>query len=73
MQSRPVLPARGLRTREGHERKRSRLSMDATTPLDSVDYWIDFDKDDSLASIPETFEPSRPSMDARSKASMMRR
>lgn len=47
--------------------------MDATTPLDSVDYWIDFDKDDSLASIPETFEPSRPNMDARGKAPMMRR
>jgi hypothetical protein len=39
--------------------------MDATTPLDSVDYWIDFDKDDSLASIPETMEPPRPQLDAR--------
>ncbi|KAK0742403.1 hypothetical protein B0T21DRAFT_346207 [Apiosordaria backusii] len=56
-QSRPVLPARGVR-RDGHERKRSRLSMDAT-PLDSVDYWLDFDKEEGLASIPEGVETSR--------------
>ncbi|KAK3899787.1 hypothetical protein C8A05DRAFT_17830 [Staphylotrichum tortipilum] len=74
LQSRPILPARGPRARDGRERKRSRLSMDATTPLDSVDYWIDFDKDDSLASIAETAEPSRPTtMDTRGKAPMARR
>ncbi|KAK4643514.1 hypothetical protein QC761_407470 [Podospora bellae-mahoneyi] len=56
-QPRPVLPARGVR-RDAHERKRSRLSMDAT-PLDSVDYWLDFDKDEGLASIPEGVEASR--------------
>lgn len=32
--------------------------MDAT-PLDSVDYWLDFDKDEGLASIPEGVEASR--------------
>lgn len=74
LQSRPILPARGPRARDGRERKRSRLSMDATTPLDSVDYWIDFDKDDSLTSIAETAEPSRPTtMDTRGKAPMVRR
>ncbi|KAK4127243.1 hypothetical protein N657DRAFT_704031 [Parathielavia appendiculata] len=68
-QSRRVLPARGPRTREKHERKRSRLSMDATTPLDSVDYWLNFDKEDSLASIPEAPEPSKTTMDENGKGS----
>ena len=47
--------------------------MDATTPLDSIDYWIDFDKDDSLASIPEAMEPARPQMDAKGKTPLARR
>ena len=47
--------------------------MDATTPLDSVDYWIDFDNDDSLASIPETMESVRPQMDAKGKNPLARR
>ncbi|KAK4150324.1 hypothetical protein C8A00DRAFT_37079 [Chaetomidium leptoderma] len=72
-QSRPVLPARGPRSRDGHERKRSRLSIDELTPLDSINYWMDFDKDDSLASIPEVFEPAKPNMDSRAKAPMTRR
>jgi hypothetical protein len=42
--------------------------MDATTPLDSVDYWLDFDKDDSLASISEGIEPPTSSMDGKGKA-----
>ena len=45
--------------------------MDAT-PLDSVDYWIDFDKDENLGSIPEGFEPSRPN-EGRGKGPMARR
>lgn len=47
--------------------------MDATTPLDSVDYWIDFDKDDGLASIPESYEAPRPTTDGRGQPSMARR
>ncbi|KAH6842981.1 hypothetical protein B0I37DRAFT_208284 [Chaetomium sp. MPI-CAGE-AT-0009] len=72
-QTRPVLPARGPRSRDGHERKRSRLSLGATTPLDSVDYWIDFDNDDSLASIPEAFESRNPDSVKKDKARMRRR
>jgi hypothetical protein len=72
MQSRPVLAAKGHRSREGHERKRSRLSMDATTPLDSVDYWIDFDNDGSLASIPEAFEPRKTAKVKKDKAPIRR-
>lgn len=72
VQSRPMLAARGPRARDGHERKRSRLSMDST-PLDSVDYWIDFDKDENLGSIPEGFEAPRPAADGKGKAPMMRR
>ncbi|KAK4187187.1 hypothetical protein QBC35DRAFT_515631 [Podospora australis] len=67
---RQVLPARGPRARDGHERKRSRLSMDAT-PLDSVDYWLDFDKDESLASIPEGVEAPR--HEGKGKGSQQRR
>ncbi|KAK4042381.1 hypothetical protein C8A01DRAFT_44631 [Parachaetomium inaequale] len=72
IQSRPVLPARGPRTKDRHERKRSRLSIDASTPLDSVDYWIDFDNDDNLPSIPEALEPQRPNIDKKGKAPMRR-
>lgn len=46
--------------------------MDATTPLDSVDYWIDFDNDDSLASIPEAFEPRKTAKAKKGKAPMRR-
>lgn len=67
---RPVLTARAPRTRDRHERKRSRLSIDST-PLDSVDYWIDFDKDEPLPRIPEGAEPSR--HDAKGKVPMKRR
>ncbi|KAK3292685.1 uncharacterized protein B0H64DRAFT_329270 [Chaetomium fimeti] len=73
IQSRPVLPARAPKLADMHERKRSRLSMDVTTPLDSVDYWIDFDNDDSLPSIPETFEPQDPDSVKKDKAHMRRR
>lgn len=72
IQSRSVLPARGQRSRDGHERKRSRLSLDTNTPLDSVDYWIDFDNDDSLASIPEAFEPRSTAKVKKNKAPMRR-
>ncbi|KXX73755.1 Sterol regulatory element-binding protein 1 [Madurella mycetomatis] len=41
--------------------------MDAT-PLESVDYWIDFDKDENLSSIPEGFEAPRPNADRKGKA-----
>ncbi|AEO64162.1 uncharacterized protein THITE_2110024 [Thermothielavioides terrestris NRRL 8126] len=69
VQSRPILPARGPRTREGHERKRSRLSSDASTPLDSVDYWLNFDKDDGLVSIPEDHEPPRHKVEGKDNVS----
>lgn len=46
--------------------------MDATTPLDSVDYWIDFDNDDSLASIPEAFEPRKTAKAKKGKAPIRR-
>jgi len=52
-QHRQILPTRPPRTRDGHERKRSKLSTDAT-PFDSVDYWMQFDNDDGLAQIPES-------------------
>lgn len=68
-----MLAARGARRNDAHERKRSKLSMDSGTPLDSVDYWIDFDKDESLGSIPEGYEAPRQSMDNKGKAPMMRR
>jgi hypothetical protein len=70
IQSRPIRPARGPSSRDTHERKRSRLSTDSTTPLDSVDYWIDFDKDDSLASVPEGFETPRQAMEGKGKGPM---
>ncbi|KAL2260585.1 hypothetical protein VTK26DRAFT_5349 [Humicola hyalothermophila] len=68
-QSRPMLPARGPRSKTGHERKRSRLSMDPT-PVDSVDNWIDFDKDEDLGSIPEGFDARGPTADGKDKAPM---
>ncbi|KAH8887534.1 HLH-domain-containing protein [Thozetella sp. PMI_491] len=55
-QSRQILPTRAPRQRAGHERKRSKLSTDST-PFDSVDYWIQFDNDESaLADVPEDVE-----------------
>jgi hypothetical protein len=33
------------------------LSTDASTPLDSIDYWVDFDKDGTFAGIPEELDP----------------
>lgn len=57
-QSRQILPTRAPRAREGHERKRSRLSTDAT-PFDSVDYWIQFDDEEPLADSPESTEVTR--------------
>ncbi|KAL2162073.1 hypothetical protein VTH06DRAFT_7858 [Thermothelomyces fergusii] len=62
--SRPGFPARHLRTRDGHERKRSRLSMDGDSPLESVDYWLNFDKDDGLPSVSETVGPRRLDLDS---------
>ena len=50
---RQILPTRPPKTREGHERKRSKLSTEAT-PFDSVDYWMQFDNEESLADIPES-------------------
>jgi len=47
--------------------------MDVTTPLDSVDYWLNFDKDDSLSGIPETLEPEIPNIDTNAKAPTMHR
>lgn len=50
---RQILPTRPPRTRDGHERKRSKLSTEAT-PFDSLDYWMQFDNEDALAGIPES-------------------
>ncbi|KAJ2906501.1 Sterol regulatory element-binding protein 1 [Zalerion maritima] len=43
-----ALPTRAPphRTREGHERKRSKLSTETATQFDSVDYWLDFENDE---------------------------
>lgn len=60
-QSRPALPMRAPRTREGHERKRSRMSTDPA-PFESVDYWIQFDNEESFSGIPESVEPHRPDL-----------
>ncbi|KAK1759624.1 hypothetical protein QBC47DRAFT_112326 [Echria macrotheca] len=65
---RPTIPMKAPRSRDGHEKKRSRLSTDAT-PLDSVDYWIQFDNEDSLADIPEGVEVSNANMRARGRPS----
>jgi hypothetical protein len=48
------------------------LSTDATTSLESVDYWLDFDKDDGLTSIPESYEAvgGQTMVDAKGKAPM---
>jgi hypothetical protein len=52
-QNRKILPTRPPRTRDGHERKRSKLSTEAT-PFDSVDYWMQFDNEDSVGDISES-------------------
>lgn len=65
---RPVLPARAPRSKSGHERKRSKLSTEAT-PFDSVDYWIDFDNEEELADIPEGFDV--PSSEPKGKSTQL--
>jgi hypothetical protein len=60
-QPRVGIPSRTAKGREGHQRKRSRIGSDAA-PFDSVDYWIDFDKEDSLPDIREGVELSRSDM-----------
>lgn len=52
-QNRQILPTRPPKTRDGHERKRSKLSTEAT-PFDSVDYWMQFDDAEAFADIPES-------------------
>lgn len=49
-QSKTILPTRAPppRTREGHERKRSKLSTDIANNIDSVDFWLEFDDNDGL-------------------------
>ncbi|KAK5662024.1 hypothetical protein OQA88_10136 [Cercophora sp. LCS_1] len=64
---RPTLPMRAPRSRDGHERKRSRLSTDAT-PFDSVDYWIQFDNDEALADIPEGVEVDKAGLKGKARA-----
>jgi len=66
-QPRPAIPMRTSKSREGHQRKRSRIGSDAT-PFDSVDYWIDFDKEDNLADIPEGIEMSRSDVKGKGRA-----
>ncbi|KAJ9151323.1 HLH-domain-containing protein [Pleurostoma richardsiae] len=46
--SRNILPTRGARSRDGHERKRTRLSTTDATPFDSPDYWLQFDTEEGL-------------------------
>ncbi|KAK4249420.1 helix-loop-helix DNA-binding domain-containing protein [Corynascus novoguineensis] len=72
IQSRPVLPAR-RRTRDGHERKRSRLGMDVASPVDSIEYWLNFDKDDTLPSVSETPKPQKPNPDKKESVPRSRR
>lgn len=62
--SRPTIPLRPPRSRDGHERKRSRIAD--TTPFDSPDYWIQFDNDESLADVSEGSDLLR--HDAKSRA-----
>ncbi len=71
-QRRPSLPLRAPRAREGHERKRSRLSSDAS-PFDSVDYWIQFDNEDALAGIPENAEPLKSEPERKASTSTAQR
>jgi len=70
-QARQILPTRTPRVRDGHERKRSKLSTDAT-PFDSVDYWIQFDNEDHLADIPEGSEFTRAEVRPKGKAAAQR-
>ncbi|KAK0709668.1 helix-loop-helix DNA-binding domain-containing protein [Lasiosphaeria miniovina] len=71
-QSRRAFPSRASISREGNERKRSRVRTEPA-PFDSVDYWIQFDNDDSLADIPEGMEAPRPDIKGRRKASSTQR
>ncbi|KAK4453990.1 helix-loop-helix DNA-binding domain-containing protein [Podospora aff. communis PSN243] len=64
---RPTIPVRTSRAGDSHQRKRSRIASDAV-PFDSVDYWIDFDKEDNLADIPEGAELSRSEMKGKGRA-----
>ncbi|KAL1864513.1 hypothetical protein VTK73DRAFT_5816 [Phialemonium thermophilum] len=54
--SKPTPHARQHR-RDSHPRKRSKLSTESS-PLDSVDYWIKFDNEEPLSTIPESGESS---------------
>ncbi|KAK3955605.1 helix-loop-helix DNA-binding domain-containing protein [Pseudoneurospora amorphoporcata] len=48
--------SRASRTREGHERKRTRLNPELS-PFDEPDYWLQFDTDDNFDELSEVTEP----------------
>ncbi len=63
--SRTVLRIRAPRTREGHRGKRSRLDS-GTTPYNSIDYRLQFDKDETiLESLDDA--PSQPDANVKRK------
>ncbi|KAK1767720.1 helix-loop-helix DNA-binding domain-containing protein [Phialemonium atrogriseum] len=62
-----VLPTRTARLRDGHERKRSKLSTEAN-PFDSVDYWIQFDNEESLPNVSDGAATLRPDPRLKGKA-----
>ncbi|EGO54699.1 hypothetical protein NEUTE1DRAFT_124895 [Neurospora tetrasperma FGSC 2508] len=50
--------SKSSRTREGHERKRTRLDSELS-PFDEPDYWLQFDNDDNFDDLSEITEPPR--------------
>ncbi len=54
--ARTILRTRAPRTREGHERKRSRLGS-GVTPYDSIDYWLEFDNEERIAELANSTRP----------------
>lgn len=66
-QSGQALPTRTARLRDGHERKRSKLSTE-TNPFDSVDYWIQFDNEESLPNVSDGAATLRPDPRLKGKA-----
>ncbi|KAK4147578.1 uncharacterized protein C8A04DRAFT_34272 [Dichotomopilus funicola] len=70
LQSRQILSPH-TRRREGHDRKRSRLSLETTTALDTIEYWMDFDNDDGLPDKSKPHSQSPPPVEEKGAAPIM--
>ncbi|KAJ4388316.1 hypothetical protein N0V85_007681 [Neurospora sp. IMI 360204] len=51
-----ISSSRVSRTREGHERKRTKLNSEPS-PFDEPDYWLQFDNEDNFDELSEVTEP----------------